>query len=346
MKGFLKFLILLILFLALVLGGMFLWGTSYLQRWAETPVALSGPAEVKLKRGMRLRTISRALSEEKLVSSPVLFEAYVRFYSSFERFQAGPYRFEESVSPKDIAATMTRGETYQPLVVQITIPEGFTYEQAALRLVAAGVGSDEEFTELFDDTQFMESLGIKGKTLEGYLYPATYPFSEVPTAKNAIRRMVETFFANLPENYETSVEEKGLSLTEAVTFASLIELETKFDDERSKVSEVIWNRLNRKMALGIDAAIIYGISDYKGDLTWKHLKDATNPYNTRIHGGLPPTPIGSPARNSLEAVLTPTDEGYLYYVVDLDQGGRHHFSKSLKEHNKWVRKLVRAKRGK
>ena len=135
--------------------------------------------------------------------------------------------------------------------------------------------------------------------------------------------------------------QKGLALHQAVTFASLIEAETLHDDERSKVSEVIWRRLKDNAPLGIDAALIYGIPDYAGDLKTAHLNDAKNRYNTRIHRGLPPSPIGNPSAKSMAAVLTPSDQGYYYYVL-IPGSDRHHFSRTLKEHNEHVRNLVNA----
>ena len=93
--------------------------------------------------------------------------------------------------------------------------------------------------------------------------------------------------------------------------------------------------------MAIDATIIYGIKDYSGNLTRRHLRDAGNPYNTRMHSGLPPTPIGSPSIKSLLAVLNPSNKGYYYYVVDVKKGNKHHFSTTLKEHNRYVRELVR-----
>ena len=152
------------------------------------------------------------------------------------------------------------------------------------------------------------------------------------------------FWEQLPTGYESAVREKGLSLNQAVTFASLIELETPQPLEKPLISEVIWRRLGAKMPLGIDAAIIYGISDYRGNISAKHLKDASNPYNTRMHVGLPPTPIGSPARESLLAVLFPSAEGNYYFVVDSQQPGRHVFSKNFAEHSKKVKSLVQVQR--
>ena len=106
------------------------------------------------------------------------------------------------------------------------------------------------------------------------------------------------------------------------------------------VSEVIWNRLKRGETLGIDAAVIYGIQNYDGNIRVKHLKDKKNLYNTRVHRGLPPTPIASPSVAALKSVLTPTHEGYYYFVVDTENPRRHIFTKTLKEHNKLVKKLV------
>jgi UPF0755 protein len=235
---------------------------------------------------------------------------------------------------------MISGDTYVPVVFRYTIPEGFTVKQVVGLLIQNKVGGLDDFKNLIGSFDFRDSLGIKGPSLEGYLYPATYSFTSFPTPREALALPIRTFWKNLPSDYTAKVAEKGLTLEQAVIMASLIELETPHDDERSLVSEVIWRRLNKKIALAIDATIIYGIKDYKGNLTRKHLKDASNPYNSRIHQGLPPTPIGSPSRASLEAVLTPTDQGYMYYVLDLETG-KHHFSKTLREHNRYVQKLIK-----
>ena len=136
----------------------------------------------------------------------------------------------------------------------------------------------------------------------------------------------------------------GLTLDQAVTFASLIEMETMQESEKRLIAEVIWRRLKRGEPLGIDAAIIYGIPDYDGDIKWVHLRDAKNRYNTRIHKGLPPTPIGAVSRVSLEAVLEPTNFGYYYYVLDAVDHTHHTFSKTLAEHNLNVQKYLRASR--
>jgi len=237
---------------------------------------------------------------------------------------------------------MVAGDIYVPVVAQVSIPEGFTVGKIIDRLVANGVSTKTNLQKLAADKEFIRSLKVPSDSLEGFLYPATYRYTDkLPTGEQAIREMVETFWSKLPENYEAKVNERGLSLQSAVTFASLIELETLHEDEKPYVSEVIWRRLKTNQPLGIDAAIIYGIPNFNGDLTWKNLKDNSNPYNLRLHKGFPPTPIGNPSVNSLQAVLTPSQKGYNYYVLEAGPEGRHHFSVTLDEHNSYVRKYLK-----
>ena len=266
----------------------------------------------------------------------------MRLNNLFTGFQSGPYRYELFAKPADIANDMINGKVYRPVVVQFTIPEGFTLRKITDRLVANGIGKSEEVWAQFRNPAFISSLGIQAMTLEGYIYPATYTFTEIPDPKTAIKKMVDTFWNRIPANYLEAITAKKLTLHQAVTFASLIEMETLHLDEKPLVSEVIWNRLKDNVPLGIDATIIYGIPNYDGNIRRVHLEDAKNLYNSRLHRGLPPSPIGSVSSESLAAVLTPSNMGYYYYVLEAGTENRHHFSKSLSEHNEYVRKLVRS----
>ncbi len=339
-----KFLIACVVLAAVIAVAVVYWGKQRLSEWSHTVVVPDEVAVIDFPRGTKLAELAELLEASNVVDEPLYFRAWVRFFSSYQKFQAGMYRFEGPVSPQEIARKMIEGDIYIPVVLQFTIPEGFTQKQVIERLVELKVGSIEDFEKLVNDKAFLTEVGIDASSLEGFLYPATYQFSEFPGPREALTSAVTTFWSKLPQGYENSVRDLGLSLVEAVTFASLIELETRLDEERPLVSEVIWTRLKRGMPLGIDAAIIYGIKDYTGDLKFRHLKDSSNPYNTRIHAGLPPTPIGSPSLASLQAVLTPSSQGNLYYVLDPEDGSRHIFSKTLREHNRHVRKLVRHRR--
>jgi len=164
----------------------------------------------------------------------------------------------------------------------------------------------------------------------------------MPSGEDFYRKTVKTFFEHLPAGYEDNIAKLGLTLNQAVTFASLFVMETMREEEKPMIAEVIFSRLKKGEPLGIDAAIIYGIPEYDGDIKWKDLKNANNPYNTRLHRGLPPTPIGAVSRSSLEAILNPTNLGYYYYMLDSADQTRHVFSKTLREHNALVNKFLKA----
>ena len=331
----------IVLIAALLLVALAGGGYLRMTQWAETKISVPQDAVVEYKAGTGLSSLAQQLSAAGIVSSPGLFSMWVRLNGNYHRYQAGTYRFSGTAAPVDVASAMLKGDIYSPVVLQIAVPEGFRMREVIDRLAANGVGHIVEITHLCHDKSFMKSLQVEAPSLEGYLYPATYSFHKMPTPQQALEMMVKTFWQHLPHDYESRVNSLGLSLNQALTFASLIELETRTEEEKPLISEVIWRRLKDKMPLGIDAALIYGIADYKGDLTWANLADGKNPYNTRIHLGLPPTPIGAPGLKSLEAVLTPSNFGYYYYVLIAGET-RHHFSKSLAEHNLHVKKLVDA----
>ena len=339
MGAFFKFIaVLLILSIGGVVGGWF-----FLQKWSATPVEVEAAEVINFPPGTSLDTLGARLEEKSVVTSRQLFKFLVRLKGNYGQFQAGTYKFEGSFSPLQVVATIIDGKTWVPIALQVTIPEGWNLKQIVGRLVEAKVGTREELSNLTRNQGFLRSLKIDAPTMEGFVYPATYIFSKFPTGREVFTKAVQTFWEKLPADYVAHVKDRGFSLQQAVTFASLIELETAAQDEKSLISEVIWRRLKDGNPLGIDAALIYGIPDYQGDILWRHLKDRTNLYNTRIHHGLPPTPIGSVSAASLEAVLVPANLGNYYYVLDLSSGKpKHHFSKSLAEHQMYVKKLVQA----
>ncbi len=327
--------------LALCLGAAAAGLWVKLAQWAGETESLTAEKIVDFPAGTTLPRLAMSLEDEGVISDSIMFQAWVRTTGSYRRFQAGTYRFEGKVAPKDVVEKILKGETYAPIVLSITIPEGFMLKQVIERLAANKVGHIVEINRIASDRGFLDAQNVPAKTLEGYLYPATYNYTQFPTAAVAFTDMVKQFWAHLPEGYERAVKAKGLTLDQAVTFASLIERETQTDDERPFVSEVIWRRLKDNVPLGIDATIPYGIDDYDGDLKWADLKNAKNPYNTRIHKGLPPTAIGAPSAKSLAAVLTPSNRGFYYYVL-IPGTVQHHFSKTLKEHTQHVKNLVNA----
>lgn len=338
MKSLFKLLAVLVLFGL----GASIAAYQYLNSWQSEPSDLPGEVIVELSPGMPLRQLANQLEAKNVITSADLFVLWMKLNRQYPTLQAGSYQFKGSTSPQMILEKMKKGDIYVPLVLQVTIPEGFTIQMLNNRLATKGVGKLKDLQRLVKDPKFIRSLGIKSSSLEGYTYPATYSFDKMPTGEEFYRKTVKTFFEKIPSDYESKFTSVGLTLNQAVTFASLIELETMRDEEKPIIAEVIWSRLKKADVLGIDAAIIYGIDNYDGDIKWKDLKNKNNPYNTRIHRGLPPTAIGAVSRSSLDAVLNPTNLGYYYYVLDSADQTRHVFSKSLGEHNALVKKLLQS----
>lgn len=332
--------LLLVLVLASVGLGTYLF--YHIPEWALTERSLSNPVVLKLSKSERVRDFADKLQDNGVIDSAWRFRLWIRFFKDYGRFQAGQYKFEGQVSPASLAEIIQSGKTFEPFELQFVIPEGFTLKQVIDRLEARKVATKPVLTALSRDKELLKKYRITGDNVEGFLYPATYSFEKMPDAAQVFEKMLHTFFQNLPQGIEQRLAEVGLDLRKGVIFASLIEKETLHDEEMSMVSEVIWNRLKSNEALGIDAALIYGIENYKGDITWKHLKDAQNPYNSRLHRGLPPGPIGAISMKSLEAVLTPTHEGYRFYVLKNDGSSYHNFSRTLAEHNRFVKELVQS----
>ncbi len=336
--------IVMVLSAALFVGSFSLY---HLSEWGKTPIVFDeNKGLMELKSGMKLQDLSDILEQNGLVTSSFRFRWQVKLLRNYSLYKAGKYKFSSPVAPDDIIRAMVEGRTYEEIVFQITFPEGFNTRQIAQKIYDAGLGSTKaQIFALMSNKAFIESFPFpepKPKTLEGFIFPATYNFSEIPTAKKILQEAVSTFFKKLPPDYLTQAQALGLDLYQAVNIASLIELETAQDEELTRVSEVIWRRLKSHMALGIDAALIYGIKNYNGDIKTKDLRDKSNVYNTRIYPGLPPTPICSPSIAALLATLSPSNEGYLYYVVDPNRPRFHIFSRTLDEHNENVGKFLKS----
>ena len=186
------------------------------------------------------------------------------------------------------------------------------------------------------DAEIMQAVGQAGKHPEGLFYPDTYSFPRGTTDADFLRRAYQVMQQHLEREWSQRDADLPLNSSyEALTLASIIEKETGASFERPLISSVFHNRLKKKMRLESDPTVIYGIKNFDGNLTRKHLKTHT-PYNTYKIRGLPVGPIANPGRASLEAALFPDDTAYLYFVSKKDS--THHFSKNLKEHNRAVKK--------
>lgn len=257
------------------------------------------------------------------------------------RFQSGEYEFVEGLSVMAALRQIANGrvKTYP-----VTIPEGFRVTQIEPALEAAFDWLPKgTFAAAALDPAAPARFGIQGAPhLEGYLYPATYRFSRGTGVQAMIAAMVKkTLELDTPER-KAAAAKLGFSFHQLLTLASIVEKETGLPAERPLIAAVFLNRLRKDMLLQTDPTIIYGLTDYTGDI---RRRDILNPhkYNTYVHKGLPPGPIASPGVAAVDAVLNPTPTEYLYFVATGDGG--HRFSVTLREHEAAVKQWMARERG-
>ena len=295
-----------------------------------TPAKRGGSDQViVLKEGMTLKEVADELERTGIISHGSLFMMWARLLGYSRQIKAGEYRLNSNMPPIKILKDLTRGAI---ITHSITIPEGFTKEQIAELLAIKGLADKKEFLSLTDDPEVSKKYGVGGSGLEGFLYPDTYQFGRGLFAESIIHVMVKRFW-EVMRPFKVRVSETGMTMEEVVTLASIVEKETGRPEERSLIASVFLNRLKHGMRLESDPTVIYGMTNFNGNLTRKDLSTPT-PYNTYVILGLPPGPVANPGLESIKAVLYPAETDYLYFVSKND--GSHYFSKTLSEHNKAV----------
>jgi len=321
-----------VLLIALAAAAAF---AAYLYRELNRPYqGFADEVFVIIERGTSTREIARRLAAEGVLEREWTLVA-VRALRPRAVLHAGEYRFSEPASPWEVFDRLARGDVYYH---SVTIPEGANIFDA-VRIVSQLDWIDAGAVEkVVRSPALIADLDPKATTLEGYLFPSTY-FITRNTPAEEICRMMTDEFRRVWASLDTDAD-----VHQTVTLASLVEKETAVPDERPLIASVFWNRLRRGMKLECDPTVIYaalleGVWDgviHRSDLARRH------PYNTYVFAGLPPGPIASPGRESIQAVLDPPETDYLFFVALPDGSGRHAFSKTIAAHN---RAVVRYRRG-
>jgi UPF0755 protein len=321
--------------LILIVLAMAAWlAASYYLPYQGFP---SGGVYVDVQRGASLRAIARLLSEQGVIRSRIVFELIARNHPR-RTLQAGEYFFDHPQKPVEVFWQVAEGRVF---TVGVTVPEGLTMFEAADLFERTGLVTRVAFLAAARDAGAIRDLAPGARTLEGFLFPATYQFPRHITAEEITAAMVRRFrevwrTVDIPQ---PSGEPRAV--LPIVTLASLVERETPVADERPLIAGVFTNRLRRHMVLDCDPTVVYALEAagrYRGHLEARDL-GIDSPYNTYRHAGLPPGPIASPGERSLRAALEPAETEYLYFVANT-QGG-HFFSKTLAEHSQNVAKYHR-----
>lgn len=288
-----------------------------------------------------LEDISKQLQDKSIIKSKDTFLLYTKLNRFSNNIKGGNFIVKPNTSYKELSLKL---QSSQSDFTVVTIPEGFSFYQIAERLEKNTSIKKEDFLGVRISNLTTNSL-VLNKTniyygLEGFLYPDTYYVPNGATEKEIAILMFDRFNSVFSDKYVDRAKELGLDINDVITIASLIEKEAANDSERSKIAGVIYNRIEKGIPLQIDASVIYAIT--KGESTMKkvlydNLK-VQDPYNTYVNKGLPPGPIASPGKPSIEAALYPEEHDYLYYVVN--GSGGHVFSKTYEEHLNNVKKYI------
>ena len=276
--------------------------------------------------------IRQSLIAHQVIDEDVRFVLLAKWLGVTNKMQAGEYFFSGSLSHRQILEKLVKGEVSY---TSFTIPEGADLHHIASTLSDKLGFKRDDFMQSVHNPGFIKSLDLTVSSLEGYLFPDTYFVTKGQSLEEIISMMVQRFHEVFSDILSSS-SEISLSQSEIVTLASIVEKETALPAERPLIAAVFLNRLKKKMKLQADPTVIYGIKDFDGNLTRKDLQ-TPSPYNTYTLKGLPAGPIANPGRQSLAAVLFPAQVDYLYFVAKND--GSHYFSRTLREHNRAVRKF-------
>jgi peptidoglycan lytic transglycosylase G len=331
-----------LLFIVILAGGAFaLW----LRKTVTTPVEhQSADQIVTIDPGSATQTIIGRLAEAGVVAHPLALRIYLRITGRGGNLKAGDYKFPSPISPLQAVEKIRRGDVD---LERVTIPEGFNRFDIAETLAAkTGKATTEEFLRLMEDQTPIERIAPTARNLEGYLFPDTYNYNSKTAPADLIQLMVLRFEEVFEPEWSARASQLGLTVHQVITLASIIEKEAKVPDERPHMASVFFNRLKRGMPLASDPTFIYAAilaGDYDGNPNQLRYRDRYSPYNTYLVSGLPPGPIASPGRASLEAVLNPDNTDDLYFVVN-GTGGRHKFSRTAAEHEAAVEEYRRQQR--
>ena len=325
----------------LFLGSLGWWAVGVLNPSGEPGVAVN----FTVNDSDTISSVASRLHSAGIISNATIFRWYVSTKGTIA-LTPGYY----ALKPKDNAGSIIEALSTPPAqtFISVTFPEGMTVAQMAQRLSEKMTFmKPEDFMAAVNSTDTASELRPKSQTsLEGLLFPDTYQISGDDTESRVVARLV-SMMERVSRQVELTAGAKarGFSPYEILIIASLIEREAKVATDRSKIAQVIYNRLSKKMKLEIDASVKYGQDP---SMTWTEMKATDTPYNTYINAGLPPTPIANPGKASIQAALAPfgspptSDPActglpagvkceYLYYVL-ADEAGGHVFATTYEQH--------------
>ena len=287
-----------------------------------------------IPQGATLSDVLKDLRQSGLAPEPAFVRLFIGLSGEKIVVKKGEYQLPPEASTRQILTLFNEGRV---VLLKLTIPEGLDKWETAEVLAEHSWGDLETFQKLIDDPKPILDLDPKAKNLEGYLFPETYLFPREAKPEEIIEAITD-LFRERTKSLRAELGKRGLTVREWVALASLVEKETSIPEERTRIAGVFENRLNKGWLLQCDPTIVYSLKlndRYRGKIYKSDIK-YQSPYNTYVSKGLPPGPIANPGMAALAAAMNPEETPYFYFVAQAD--GSHYFSKTLKEHNRAVRR--------
>lgn len=301
------------------------------------------PVVVEVTSGQTAADIGRELADQGVVRSALAFRLVARSRALDSRLAAGTYDLETGMGVQEAIDTLLGGPR-EPETLRVRVEEGLTVALTLERLAEQTPHSVDDYRAVLRSGSLElpdwvpQQFGPEVREpYEGLLFPETYQVLADATPQQILQRLVNQLTRELdavPAERVRAATELGRSRYDMLILASLVERETRVDDERDMVSAVLRNRLEREMLLQIDATVLYALGRHEARVLEEHLQ-VDSPYNTYQVAGLPPTPIAGFGRASLAAAFDPADSDALYYVLECGSQ-RHVFARTLDEHNRNV----------
>ena len=320
---------------------------------------------VEIPEGSGNKYIGQILEKAGVIRSATVFNYYTKF-KNYSNFQSGYYNLQASMDLEEICKLLKQGgtaEPEEPSLGKILVTEGYTIKQISEAVTKNTADDDsstpftaDDFLSVVQDESFISKMVEKypkllanlpsadGATyqLEGYLFPATYSYYEDTTMEDLVEQMISTMDSYMSSYYDT-ISEKGMTVNEVLTLASLVEKEGSTDDDRRNIASVFYNRLNANMALQSNIAILYAMGKLGEETTLS--SDASidtsidSPYNVYTNTGLMPGPVDSPSLSAIEATVNPASTDYYYFVADVNTGTVY-YTETYEDHEANVKKYV------
>ncbi len=320
---------------------------------------------VEIPEGSGNKYIGQILEKAGVIKSATVFNYYTKF-KNYSNFKSGYYNLQASMDLDEICKLLKKGGTAEPedpSLGKILVTEGYTIKQISEAVTKNTADDDsstpftaDDFLAVVQDETFISKMVEKYPKLlanlpsadeatyrlEGYLFPATYSYTEDTTMEDLVEQMIATMDSYMSSYYDT-ISEKGMTVNEVLTLASLVEKEGSTDDDRRNIASVFYNRLNSNMALQSNIAILYAMGKLGEETTLS--ADASidtsidSPYNVYTNTGLMPGPVDSPSLSAIEATVNPASTDYYYFVADV-KTGTVYYAETYEDHEANVEKYV------